>query len=230
MQRHAKRSGKPSRLFQPVQLDFPESRQRWEFFNDHPWELARPKVVLEDDGRDGERWDWGHALCRPIAGANDPEGKKAIAQWERKQMSQAARPLNGEAVVLRQHWLIRHTGMTEAAAYDKARKELYRARHAQEVESRVAAEEALFYGAFFGPGPLEVGMKLEDKAYESWRDWAAKEVVAENHRTNSAYSGSENEATDFEDPSEQELQEISDSVPASKTGQLAPRGGAAIHP
>jgi small subunit ribosomal protein S23 len=31
---------------------------RKEFFSDHPWELARPRVVLEDSGNDHSRYDW----------------------------------------------------------------------------------------------------------------------------------------------------------------------------
>ena len=68
-----------------------------------------------------------------------------------------------------------HTDLSLSAAYDQARKELYRYRHAQEVEQRVAREEALASGAFFGQGPLEIGNYLEDKQYEDWRKWAEKE-------------------------------------------------------
>jgi hypothetical protein len=67
---------------------------------------------------------------------------------------------------------------TKAGAYDKARKEFYDVRHTQEIERRVAREEALWTGAEFGPSPLAVGMQLEDQKYEEWRGWAAKEIMA----------------------------------------------------
>ena len=49
---------KPSRSFQPTQIVYPEDQLRKEFFSDHPWELARPRMVLEVDGKDAERCDW----------------------------------------------------------------------------------------------------------------------------------------------------------------------------
>lgn len=49
---------KPSRLFQPVELKYEEDQLRTEFFRDHPWELARPRVLLETTGKDFENYDW----------------------------------------------------------------------------------------------------------------------------------------------------------------------------
>ena len=31
---------------------------RKEFFKDHPWELARPRLIIEDDGKDSQTTDW----------------------------------------------------------------------------------------------------------------------------------------------------------------------------
>ncbi|CAK4034155.1 37S ribosomal S25, mitochondrial [Lecanosticta acicola] len=233
MQRAQKPGAKParkkSRLFQPLSLRFEEDALRWDYFNDHPWELARPRVVLEDDGRDHEKWDWSlpldYTLRRPPVG--DPE----TAEWDANMKTQSARPINGESVVLRQQYLLNHTSLTPAAAYDKARKELYRQRHAKEVEARVAREEALAVGAYFGKGPLEVGMELEDKQYENWREWAEAEVVRVKALQGSAYSGTEDEAAvaEIEDPLQEELQEVSSAIPAAKAGQTA-LGGAAFVP
>jgi small subunit ribosomal protein S23 len=84
---------------------------------------------------------------------------------------------------------MRHTNLSQAAAYDTARKELYRHRHSLEVERRVAREEALATGAFFAPGPLERGMKLEDEQYEVWRSWARGEAEVIKQSQDAAYSG-----------------------------------------
>lgn len=54
----SKKGKKPSRMFQPMPIKYPEDQLRREFFSDHPWELARPRVVLEDDGKDRKRWEW----------------------------------------------------------------------------------------------------------------------------------------------------------------------------
>ncbi|KAF2718197.1 hypothetical protein K431DRAFT_315090 [Polychaeton citri CBS 116435] len=233
---------KASRVFKPVNLKYEEDALRWEYFNDHPWELARPRVVLENDGRDTNKWDWSHSLAPPRPG--DKEWDNLVEQgiesvWEAKQRTQAGRPLNGEAVVQRQKWLLNNTDTSPAAAYDTARKELYRARHAQEIERRVAREEALATGAYFGMSPLDVGNKLEDEQVENWKAWAEKEVIALKQLQGGGFGGQrgseEGEGEDGMDSTEdglgdyagQELQEVSESVPASKRGQTA-RGGAGI--
>ena len=80
-------------------------------------------------------------------------------------------------------------------------------------------------------------MKLEDRQYEGWKAWAIGEVRALRQLQGSAYTGQE-----AEDGGEgqgrdatgsgvgrEEVQTVSDSVPASRKGQLA-RGGVAVHP
>lgn len=120
---------------------------------------------------------------------------------------------------------------TKAGAYDKARKEFYEVRHTQEIERRVAREEALWTGAEFGPSPLAVGMELEDQKYEEWREWAAKEIMAYKQ-----LSGSSGSALDQDSPLDPVLdadvlaamEEVEPSVPGSKRGQTA-QGGAFVH-
>jgi len=80
-------------------------------------------------------------------------------------------------------------GMTSSQAYDIARKEFYALRHEEEVERRVAKEEALWVGAYFGKSALEVGVELEDKTYEAWKAWATKEIEAIEIQRDSAYTG-----------------------------------------
>ena len=88
-------------MFKPIRLAYQEDKLRWEYFNDHPWELARPRVILEDDGRDTERWDWSvpldHALLRPRAGETNEQGAQLDVAWDDTRRTQAARPINGEA-------------------------------------------------------------------------------------------------------------------------------------
>jgi small subunit ribosomal protein S23 len=62
---------KPSKMFKPQNITFEEDALRDNFYHDHPWELARPRVILEQDGKDGLRCDWSR-------------------------IQQAGRPLNGE--------------------------------------------------------------------------------------------------------------------------------------
>lgn len=79
--------------------------------------------------------------------------------------------------------------MTSAKAYDQARQEFYAIRHEEDVERRVAKEEALSTGAYFGKSILEVGMELEDKSYEAWKEWATKEIQIIDQQRSSAYTG-----------------------------------------
>lgn len=52
------RSRKASKIFQPTNIGYEEDALRETFFGDHPWELARPRVLLENDGQDYQKNDW----------------------------------------------------------------------------------------------------------------------------------------------------------------------------
>jgi small subunit ribosomal protein S23 len=99
-----------------------------------------------------------------------------------------------DSVIQRQLWLLQNVdGMTSQKAYDIARGEFYALRHEEDVERRVAKEEALSTGAYFGKSALEVGMQLEDQSYEAWRSWAVQQIeLAEQQRT-AAYTNLEAE-------------------------------------
>jgi small subunit ribosomal protein S23 len=56
---------KVKRLYQPQRLVYEEDGLRRQFYHDHPWELARPRIILEMDGRDAERCDWSKGLRQP---------------------------------------------------------------------------------------------------------------------------------------------------------------------
>lgn len=68
--RRTKGVRKPSKMFKPQSIGYEEDKLRLEFFGDHPWELARPRVVLENDGRDGQKCDWSRIQQpgRPLNG------------------------------------------------------------------------------------------------------------------------------------------------------------------
>ncbi|KAK1239373.1 hypothetical protein MKX07_008861 [Trichoderma sp. CBMAI-0711] len=140
--------GKPKKLFRPQSVSYPEDALRTSFYKDHPWELARPRVVLELDGKDYQ------------------------------------------SVVQRQLWLMENqlvdgVKMSKRKAYDIVRREFYRLRQEEEVEKRIAVEEARYVGAYFGKTRLEVGMQLEDQEYENWKIWAGKETANREARASS---------------------------------------------
>ncbi|KAK9473843.1 mitochondrial 37S ribosomal protein mS23 [Dipodascopsis tothii] len=138
--------GRP-RLFKPRPIVYAEDALRTRFFTEHPWELSRPRVVVENTGADAALLDWS-------------------------QMQQKHKPLDGESVVQRTLWLTANEQLTTDAAYTKARYEFYRLRMRQEIEDRVAEEEAAMFGAVFFPRQLDVGIKLEDAQLASWREQA----------------------------------------------------------
>lgn len=125
-----------------------------------------------------------------------------------------------------------YSAYTKLGAYDKARKEFYDVRHAQEIELRVAREEAVMTGAEFGPSPLDIGMQLEDQTYEAWRAWAEKEITAVRQLTASGGTGvaETEESQELDDPElDAVADEVEPEVPGTKRGQQA-QGGALLHP
>jgi len=188
---------KSSKMFQPARLQYSEDKLRAEFFGDHPWELARPAVVVEDGGGDARAWDW-----------------RAIRQ--------AGRRLDGESVVRRQMWLVENEGLDTAAAYDVARREFYFFRHREDVERRVAKEEALSTGAYFGLGPNEIGMQLENRQYEEWKAWALVQMEKAKQAASAAYTGVSNEEDETANETDEQTNELGDASlgrqPALGTG------------
>lgn len=198
---------KASKLFQPHRIQYEEDALRKEFFKDHPWELARPRLVIENDGKDSQKTDWSR-------------------------IEQPEKALSGESVVQRQLWLQHNVpNITSAQAYDQARKEFYHLRLQEDVERRVAKEEAMSTGAYFGKSTLDIGMELEDKEYERWKEWATKEITLATQKQAAMYTGGVESAEISEDsnPGEYEaaLEEVSDSIPAKGQSAL---GGAMVRP
>ena len=127
---------------------------------------------------------------------------------------------------------MQNEGLSTLEAYDKSRKEFYKLRHQEDIERRVAKEEAMMVGAYFGKSALEIGMELEDRSFENWRAWAQKEVTAARHMAGSSFSGLENEDSipSLDEPATQQgMDELEPAMPNSSRGQSA-LGGAAIHP
>ncbi|OHF00721.1 37S ribosomal protein Rsm25 [Colletotrichum orchidophilum] len=164
---------KPRNIFKPQPIVHEEDSLRTTFFKDHPWELARPRMILESDGKDYQRCDWSRGLRQP------------------------GLPLTGECVIQRQLWLMRNRSLPRAKAYDTARKEFYALRQEEEIEKRVAREEARHVGAYFGKNRLQIAQDLEDKEYEVWKGWASHQAVALEQQRSSTYAtfGEETEET-----------------------------------
>jgi small subunit ribosomal protein S23 len=131
-------------------------------------------------------------------------------------------------------WLMKHKGHSKATAYDMARQEFYAHRHRAEIRARIAKEEAQHVGAYFGKGPLEVGMELEDKAWENWKSWANQQIEDEQAQRAQLFSGQQDEGpgdemSDGEYDSAIEELEGAGSMPNNSQSTVVP-GGVAAHP
>lgn len=103
--------------------------------------------------------------------------------------------------------------MTTAKAYDQARKEFYDLRLQEEVEQRVAKEEALATGAYFGKSALQIGMELENEEWERWKEWAAKEHTLSEQRRAAMYTEVD-DAESSESVRDEASDEAEDGIPA----------------
>ncbi|KAI1352745.1 mitochondrial ribosomal protein S25 [Xylaria sp. FL0043] len=196
------RTRRPSKLFQPQQLVYEEDGLRSQFYKDHPWELARPRMIIEMDGRDAERYDWSRGLRQP------------------------GMPLCGESVVQRQLWMMHNVeGMTQEKAYDIVRREFYALRHEEDVERRIAKEEAMKVGAYFGKTAMQVGMELEDQQYDLWKKWASKQINSVQAEQDAAYTNfraaEEGSGEDGGGDAEEEL--VAETITAGETATKTAR-------
>lgn len=152
---------KGSHLYRPKLVRFVEDRIRSLFYDQHPWELARPKLVVENDGNDAFRTnDWS-----------------SISQKNKK--------LDGESVVQRTLYLL-DNGFYKpnqwVKAYDQARLEFYRLRMREEAEIQVSTEEATMFGSSFGKSYIQHGVEEEQKYIDKWVDDAIEATNAKRAR------------------------------------------------
>ena len=159
------KSAKARHVFSPKPLRYEEGSLRRTFFSDHPWELARPRVVLETSGDQYKDADWSTGLMQPGI------------------------PLSGESVVQRQLWLLENIpDITIPQAYDVARKEFYTLRRREERQNKIAAEEARHMGAQFGKSATQISMGIENGMYRDWERWSRQMVMEQTSRT-AAFEG-----------------------------------------
>ncbi|KAK3486391.1 mitochondrial ribosomal protein S25 [Neurospora crassa] len=171
------RARKPRNLFRPTKIVYPEDELRRDFYRDHPWELARPRMIIELDGKDARFLDWSKGLRqRGIPLSGERHGNRMLTR------------IANDSVVQRQLWLMENQGMTKQEAYDKARHEFYKLRQLEQMERRIAVEEARMVGGYFGKDLLTVGMELENKTYESWKKWATTEIARQESARASMYT------------------------------------------
>ncbi|CAO3570927.1 unnamed protein product [Mortierella alpina] len=124
----------------PKTIVYPEDRLRRRFYEDHPWELRRPRCLVETSG-DGTRRNWETLL---------QEGR-SIAD------------LTGEDVIQHQLYLM-STGKSEREAYHIATQEFYLHRAQEETEARVAKAQAMAFGLKPRRSAVMNGLRREEEA------------------------------------------------------------------
>ncbi|KAI5299711.1 mitochondrial ribosomal small subunit component [Ascosphaera atra] len=192
------RGNKKKRAFKPRKIVYEEDELRRQFYKDHPWELARPRVVLENRGNDYKFQDWS-------------------------KLQQPRKKLDGESVVQRQLWLLHNVpDITVRQAYDIARSEFYVARQEEQIERSVAHEEALATGAYFNPRMLDVGMQMEDAAFDHWKKWSEQELLLQEARL-ASFAGAST-APEEADPLIAEEEEAAVAAPAAEEGEGQKKG------
>lgn len=129
----------------PKKLHFVEDELRELFYSQHPWELSRPKILLENTGEDTLHQNW-----------------ESIVQLNK--------PLDGESVVQRTLYLVKNGKQANIVdAYDQARLEFYRVRIQQELEETIAKEENEMFGSAYNKSVIEKGADIEQKFINDWR-------------------------------------------------------------
>lgn len=143
-------------LFTPHKIEYFEDNIRSLFYQQHPWELARPKLVIETDGKDQSRQDWSR-------------------------LDQLSKKLDGESVVQHTLYLLKNDPEFKNSdswlpAYEKARAKYYRLRIREDTRTQVAIEEANLFGAVFGKTEIEKGYAIEEKYVKKWEKEAIEET------------------------------------------------------
>ncbi|CAN6647129.1 small ribosomal subunit protein mS23 [Trichomonascus vanleenenianus] len=164
-------SSRLGHLYRPRKIKYFEDKVRRLFYEQHPWELARPKLVVENDGNDISRQDWSSIY-------------------------QPTKKLDGENVVRRTMYLIESGEFDRdhwLQAYDKARLEFYRLRMREEAEVQVAAEEAVMFGSVFGKSYIQHGIEEEQKVIDKWVEEAKQATAVKKSKMSS--SGDEGESS-----------------------------------
>lgn len=172
-----------NKLYKAPKLKYAEDKLRELFFEQHPWELSRPKMLVENSGI--QDYDWST-------------------------LQQLGKPLDGESVVQRTLYLLKSKKHQELlAAYDQARFEFYRLRIQEEVQNQVAQEEAEMLGSVFGPSAIDFGLKKEQKIIDVWKQKAIDQSELLSARnTNPSESWSSSPSSQDNDSKVQETEEI----------------------
>lgn len=101
--------------------------------------------------------------------------------------------------------------LTREQAYDQVRREFYALRQREEVEKRIAQEEARMVGAYFGASFLDIGFELENREYANWTKWAVGEAAKADAVASEAYTSFDNPRAVAESASHTDADEMDEA-------------------
>ncbi|SMN18766.1 similar to Saccharomyces cerevisiae YIL093C RSM25 Mitochondrial ribosomal protein of the small subunit [Maudiozyma saulgeensis] len=173
-----------NKLYKPPKLIYLEDKLRQLFYEQHPWEMSRPKVVVENEM--DVKYDWSHIL-------------------------QLGKPLDGESVVQRSLYLVKNKQFDNIIdSYNHARFEFYRIRMQQELDEQIAQEEAEMFGSVFESSALQYGIEQEQRVIDQWKKKAIKETeISAAKRVNPSESWGKEDAEEQDGVSaDEEIEEL----------------------
>lgn len=167
-------------LLKSQKLHFIEDDLRLLFYKQHPWELADPKNLVENEHNLGnESFDWSH-------------------------LRQFGKKLDGESVVQRTLYLMNNEDKTLLDSYEQAKFEYYRLKIQDETEMNIAREESEMFGAVYPKTVIEEGFEKESEVLEKWKSDALEQTkildAKFNNKDSSATSSSDTTTTETEKP------------------------------
>lgn len=160
-----------SQLLKSQKLHFIEDDLRLLFYKQHPWELADPKNLIENEHNLGSKnYDWSH-------------------------LRQFGKKLDGESVVQRTLFLMETGDRTLLDSYEQAKFEYYRLKIEDETEMNIAREESEMFGAVYPKTVIEEGFEKESEVIEKWR----QDAIEQTKIMDAKYNNKDSSATSSAD-------------------------------
>ncbi|CAG8435717.1 1496_t:CDS:2 [Ambispora gerdemannii] len=135
-----------TKSIRPQPIVYPEDALRRQFYRDHPYELLRPRMLMEKEIPVDKVW-------KSLVGDDEDPSE-----------------VTGESVVQYQMYLMAHKSMSQRQAYAVACNEFYEIRAREEIEQRVAEEQAIAFGAVRKKSEVEKTMWKEYKEIRRTRN------------------------------------------------------------
>ncbi|OBA25570.1 hypothetical protein HANVADRAFT_26831 [Hanseniaspora valbyensis NRRL Y-1626] len=144
---------------QSAGLQFVEDKIKMKFYDQHPWELTNPKILIEQQNNIlNLDLEWSKV---------NPTGKQ----------------LDGDSVAQRTIYIMNNENMNLFDAYNKALLEFYERRIEEEFEMSVAIEESEMFGMLYNDynnGVVDTQYLKEQKDLMKWKEEALANVLTEN--------------------------------------------------